>query len=287
MKKLLAFGEVLFDIIEGEAFLGGAPFNVAAHFARHNNSASLISAVGNDELGKKVLKEAQNYRVETSFIQSIHDFETGKVEVRLKNGQPDYTILEPVAWDFISLDSLQTRAIREVEWDCFCFGLLAQRNAVSEKTLHEIFDNIDFGMVFFDINLRKNFFTQSKIEYSLQKCNILKLNVDEVNFLSSLLFYENLSRERFSELVSVKYNIDIVVVTMGEKGAMLYQNGEVFSAAAPKIEVTDAVGAGDSFSAAFLNEYLESENSKLALQKACELGAFVASKRGALPRYNF
>lgn len=281
-KALLVFGEVLFDIIEGESYLGGAPFNVAAHFARHQNRTVLISAVGNDILGEKVKSSASDYGVSTELLQ-INAYPTGLVNVTLYDGQPSYEIVENVAWDSICWTSELEEYISQNEFDCFYFGMLAQRSETNQSTLNSILNSKSFGTIFFDVNLRKHYYTKYLIENSLKHCTILKINDEEVNVISDLLFGKVLDFNDFAVSIRRQFDVEIIIVTLGKNGAAYFSDKENGVAPGIKVDVADTVGAGDSFSAAFLNAYLKGETIENSVRAGCKLGAYVASQKGAIP----
>ncbi len=283
--KVLAFGEILFDIIEGDKFLGGAPLNFAAHLSKLGADAYIVSAVGADNLGEIAIQQVKNTRVNTSFIQIDPEHETGTVLVALNDGQPAYTISENVAFDFIK--SITSENLnKKFDFDFIYYGTLAQRNEQSRNTLREILKNKDFKQVFYDVNLRKSFFTKEILFQSLQHCSILKLNDEEVDILGDLLFGEALSLEDFGFRIALKFDIKIVIITAGAKGCIVYDNGNLHFVKGYPAKVVDTIGAGDSFSAAFLYHYYHNGDALAAADKANQLGAFVASSRGPIPEYS-
>ena len=282
---MLAFGEVLFDLINNDAHLGGASLNVAAHFAKHGNEAFLISAVGNDLLGEKVRQVVNSYGVNTSFIQE-NNHPTGIVNVTLsEQGQPSYDIVENVAWDYIDIQEKDFKFIESCAWDCFYFGMLAQRSIHNQITLDKLFQAAQFPIIFFDVNLRKDYFNEELLRKSFKRCTILKLNDEEVEVLSPLLFNASLTISEFAERCAREFSIAIVIVTLGANGAGFYSEGNYLQVPGVKVKVADTVGAGDSFSAAFLNTYLQGGTIEDAVKAGCKLGAYVASKNGAVPEY--
>jgi fructokinase len=283
--KVLSFGEILFDIIEGEHYLGGAPLNFAAHLARLGASSSIFSKVGNDALGKTAIDRIKKFGIETKFIEVDEKKATGTVEVELTNGQPDYTIKEHVAYDYIDFNEKEEDLLSS-DFDVLYFGTLAQRNEQSRKALSQLIDQKKYKHIFYDVNLRKGFYSAEIINHSLIYCTILKLNNEEVEVLSKLLFQKEFSIQQFSHEVEKKYNISIVVITAGDKGCYIYENGELNFVKGYPANVVDTVGAGDSFSAAFIYQYYNTNDVLKAADLANKIGAFVASSRGALPAYS-
>ncbi|MGB4776183.1 MAG: PfkB family carbohydrate kinase, partial [Daejeonella sp.] len=223
--KVLAFGEILWDIIEGKPHLGGAPLNFIAHMAQYGVKSYIISRVGNDSFGETALSQAAKYGVNTTLIQLDAIHETGTVDVKLENGQPDYWIKNEVAYDFIEFNELESR-IGSLDFDLFYFGSLAQRGPVSADTLKAIFSTHKFKHVFYDVNLRKGGYSKLIIMNSLRLCDVLKLNVDEVSEISEVLFEDLFfSLRQFCELVSEIYAIKIIVITAAEKGCYVFEKG--------------------------------------------------------------
>jgi len=282
--KALFFGEILWDIIEGKAYLGGAPFNVAAHTAQCGGQSAIISRLGKDELGEKTIEEIKKLSVDTALVQWDEQHPTGTVDVFLEEGQPDYTIHENVAYDFIETGPLKS-ALSTHTSDCFYFGTLAQRNDISRNTLRWILNNKSFSQVFYDVNLRKGIDSKPIIENSLNFCNIFKLNQDEVGIIGELLYGKSYSLPDFAKAIQQDFAVDIVIITASEKGC--YIGADEFQLVpGQKTQLVDAVGAGDAFSAAFLYKYYQEKDSFKAAETANKLGAFVASSRGPIPAYS-
>lgn len=282
--KILSFGEILFDIIEGEPHLGGAPLNFAAHLAKCNLESYIFSRVGADELGRKAIDQIERLGVKTVFIQEDERKHTGTVPVSFRDGQPDYVIIENVAYDFIELDA-DGAVLNDLDFDVLYFGTLAQRNSQSANSLKKLIVRNSFRHIFYDINLRKNSYSKEVVHNSLQLCTILKLNDEEVKVISEMFYEEQLDLEAFLEQLAKGFKIEIVIVTAGEKGCYIYQPGTLSFVKGYPVDVVDTIGAGDAFSAAFVFQYLKHQDVLKAAAVANKLGAFVAGSRGAIPEY--
>jgi fructokinase len=282
--RSLAYGEILWDLIEGEPFLGGAPFNFASHLARFGASSHIVSRVGVDDLGKRAVAMAHQYGVGTRYIQLDEVLPTGTVEVILNAGQPDYTIFENVAYDNIQYPDFAGK-IDAADFDVFYFGSLIQRNNVSAQTLKNILSNHRFSHVFYDVNLRKGGYSKTIITDSLISCTILKLNLDEVPVVSNIVFDTVYDLTQFAGKISEKYSIDVIVITAADKGCFVFRQGVLHEMAGIRIELDDAIGAGDAFSAAFVYSYVNGREVAEAARIANHVGAFVASKKGPIPEY--
>lgn len=283
--KVLAFGEILWDIIEKEEHLGGAPFNFIAHTAQCGNDAYIISRLGDDFRGMKVLNRCRSYGVSERYIQQDQQLPTGTVEVTLRDGQPDYHIVENVAWDNIQFDDTLL-SIEDERFDVFYYGTLAQRAQPSADTLQRIVTSYAFPHTFCDINLRQGGYNASIIRKALSYATMLKLNHEEAPVISSLLTGKTFDIPSFCAWVSKQFpQITLVVVTAAEKGCHIFYENRMISVGGIPVQVLDAIGAGDSFSAAFLHAFLRSGNPELAGRIANSVGAFVATQRGAIPTY--
>ena len=282
--KVLAFGEILFDVIEGEPFLGGAPLNFAVHLARFGVDSYILSKVGKDELGDQAVRQTEKLGVKTAFIQKDAERPTGTVEVELNQGQPDYTILENVAYDFIK--PIDKEEVGQLDFDILYYGTLAQRNDESRSTLAKLIAEKKFEHVFYDVNLRKGFYSKEILHGSLRRCTILKLNDEEVIVLGEMFFQQMLSMENFAFRVAEAFGIKIILITAGADGCLVYNDGELSYVKGYPAKVVDTVGAGDSFSAAFLYRFFVNGDPVRAADIANQLGAFVASSRGPIPDYS-
>ncbi len=274
----LVFGEVLFDVFPDKATLGGAPLNVAVHMARLGLSGIVVSSVGNDELGKKALSEIASYGLSLDGI-AILEKETGKAVITLHDGNADYTFNSDNAWDNIPVPPNLPGKV-----DVIYFGSLAQRSIVSRNTLEHILDNVNATEVFFDVNIRKHYYSDKIIREGLKRATILKLNDEEVDIiLKAAGIYEK-------ELVGLqklkdKYNLELILLSLGSRGSMCL--GDKWYRKEPEtVEVVDTVGAGDSLSAGFLSSYLKDGDIEKALDRGTRLASFVVSKRGAIPQYD-
>ena len=283
--KVLAFGEILWDIIKGIEHLGGAAFNFAAHMAQCGNHAHIISRVGSDHLGTRAFSESIEYGVDASFIQRDDFFPTGVVDVTLNDGQPEYVIRPDAAFDYISANSVLARLKRNY-FDIFYFGSLAQRNVVSEQALYKILSGNDFKHIFYDVNLRKSGYSEKIIRNSLAACTIFKLNKEEVRTVSHLLTGYQLSDDTFCSCVKSLYPaIRIIIITASESGCFIYESDLQYVPGTP-VTVCDAVGSGDAFSASFMHIYAASGDAVMAAGIANQVGAFVATQAGAIPKYS-
>jgi len=284
--RALLFGEILWDIIDGKPYIGGAPFNLAAHLTKMGFESTLVSSVGNDTLGRKALKEAEKRGINSSFITTHPDLPTGIVEVSLdERGHPTYLIKENVAWDNIILNQDLTADSTKNRWEVFCFGTLAQRSRENREMLGQIISWVRPNQIFYDVNLRQNYYRKEWIEKSLCQCSIVKLNDREALVISELLFGQTLKQENLAELICQEYHPSIVCITHGKNGSSVYRNGNLEKIPGINGPVADTVGGGDSYSAGFLFSYLCGSSLYEAAEFAEIIGNFVVSQSGAVPEY--
>ncbi len=290
MKKILSFGEVIWDVYDEKAVIGGAALNFAAHASKCGLDSYLLSAVGADELGERALSLAKGFGVNAEFIQRS-DKQTGKCLVTLdRNGVPSYRVLEDVAYDNIKLSDGDIDAIRALAPDALYFGTLIQRNEVSRKALRRLCEECHFDEVVCDVNLRKNCYDKGSVELCLSMATVLKVSDEEEPTLREMGAYacEQYSHLAVAEAICAKYpQIKHVLLTCGEKGCFVYsaKTGESFFEAAKKVKVASTVGAGDSFFAAFVASYLSGKTVQQATKLGTSLSGYVVSKVGAIPDY--
>jgi fructokinase len=285
--KIFSFGAVLWDVIEGREYIGGAPFNLAAHWAQLGGEAFLISRVGCDRRGTVALAVMQRLGVRSRYVQRDVSHPTGWVDVRLiAGGQPEFTIHSDVAFDFIATTPLLLYDLKREALDAFCFGTLEQRAPVARVTLFKILDRIRARHVFYDVNLRQNFFDAERVGQSLVRSTIVKLNAAEAVQLSGLLYGRRLAERQFAARLRADYpRLELICVTKGARGCTVYADGPPIQAPGVRVKVADTVGAGDAFGAAFLLAYQRTRDPLASAGLANRIGAFVASRRGAVPEY--
>lgn len=279
---VVGIGELLWDVLPTGKKAGGAPINFVYHATQLGAEGYAISAVGKDELGEEIVQELDNNHI-AHCIESV-DYPTGTVEVTLEKGIPTYNIIENVAWDHIPVSSKAIEIVKEAK--AICFGTLAQRNMDSQKTLTELLSYApEDALRFFDINIRQNYYSKELILDLLEKANILKINDEELEMLRPMMGLEG-DYEVCCKALLEKYGLKYVILTAGSKFSAIYSTDENSVIGTPKVAVADTVGAGDSFSGAFVYSILAGKSLKEAHRKAVNTAAFVCSKEGAWPEYS-
>ncbi len=278
---VVCFGEVLWDNLPGGAVPGGAPMNVAFHLQQLKKNPVLITKVGDDEEGKKLREIFTDRGVCTDFFQIDARYETGKVF-----GKPNdrnemvYDIVKPSAWDFIDWQNSYSDLVQDADY--FVYGSLAARTQHSGRTLFQLLEAAKKPVL--DINLRTPHFTPQALKELLSKAKVLKLNQAELEYVSSW-FCEYKTIEEQMLAVMERFHIDDMVVTMGEHGAVLNMNEIFYRQEGISVTVADTVGSGDAFLAGLLSKLLEGSTEQEALEFACIIGSFIATKHGACPQY--
>lgn len=277
----VCFGEILWDVLPAGAVPGGAPMNVTYHLNKLGIPATLISKVGDDENGNKLLEFLKASNIPTTLIQRDEVQPTSTViAVEGNNHEMQYEIVKPVAWDFINYLAAFNDIIPKT--DMFIFGSLAVRNEHSRNTLYQLLNKANKKIL--DINLRPPHFEIKVIEELLHKTDVLKLNDAELDTISQ--WHADISS--FSDkvrTVSDRYGIPEIIITKGANGAAYFDGEKLYQHPGFKVTVVDTIGSGDSFLAAFLSRWAQREVPEACLEFACKVGAFVASRKGACPEY--
>lgn len=285
--RILAVGEILWDVFPQRELIGGATFNFAAHAARLGHEVRLVSGVGSDERGRLALERAMECNVDTAYIHSTEEFPTGHVTVFIDGqGQPDYTIHRPAAYDVLGLTDDKIQELIEWKPDWVYYGTLHQMDAEVRRQTKALIDAFPgVPQLFYDINLRKDSYTRELIDELLSEIKMLKINEEEVRKVGQLLGLEYASLDSFIQQMKDRYDIDFFCVTRGAEGCHLDICGKSADADGFKVEVADAVGAGDAFSAALLHALDAVWPLDRAAEFANRVGALVASKTGAVPEW--
>jgi len=279
---VVGMGEALWDVLPEGKKIGGAPANFAYHVSQFGLNSRVVSAVGNDKLGMEILDNFREKKLNA--MVEIVPYPTGTVQVELDaEGVPCYDIKEGVAWDNIpytpALEDLakHTKAV--------CFGSLAQRSVVSRDTINRFIDAMpaEDTLKIFDINLRQGFYTKEILCNSFSKCNILKINDEELVTVSRMFGYPGIDLQDKCWILLAKYNLKMLILTCGVNGSYVFTPGNVSFVETPRVEVADTVGAGDSFTAAFVSSILSGLSIGEAHKLAVETSAYVCTQNGAMP----
>lgn len=279
---VVGMGEALWDVLPEGKKIGGAPANFAYHVSQFGLNSRVVSAVGDDKLGMEILDNFREKKLNT--MVEIVPYPTGTVQVELDNeGVPCYDIKEGVAWDNIPYTPALEDLARHTT--AVCFGSLAQRSVVSRETINRFLDTMpaENTLKIFDINLRQGFYTKEILCNSFRKCNVLKINDEELVTVSRMFGYPGIDLQDKCWILLAKYNLKMLILTCGVNGSYVFTPGEVSFVETPKVEVADTVGAGDSFTAAFVASILSGLSIGEAHKLAVETSAYVCTQNGAMP----
>ncbi len=280
---VVGMGEALWDVLPEGKKIGGAPANFAYHVSQFGLPSAVVSAVGNDALGNEIIENFTSKGL--NHLIATVPYPTGTVQVEIDQaGIPQYDIKENVAWDNIPYTAMLENLAQRTK--AVCFGSLAQRNIVSRKTINLFLDAMPQdpdSLVVFDVNLRQGFYNKEILCNSMKRCNILKINDEELVTVSRMFGYPGIDLQDKCWILLGKYNLKMLILTCGINGSYVFTPGTVSFQPTPTVEVADTVGAGDSFTAAFIASILRGKTVAEAHCKAVETSAFVCTKKGAMP----
>lgn len=280
---VVGMGEALWDVLPEGKKIGGAPANFAYHVSQFGLPGYVVSAVGDDALGREIVENFTSKGL-NQLIAEV-PYPTGTVQVEIDQaGIPQYDIKENVAWDNIPYtDSLEALARKT---KAVCFGSLAQRNVVSRETINRFLDAMpqsDDSLVVFDVNLRQGFYNKEILCNSMSRCNILKINDEELVTVSRMFGYPGIDLQDKCWILLGKYNLKMLILTCGINGSYVFTPGNVSFQPTPTVEVADTVGAGDSFTAAFISSILKGKSVQEAHSRAVQTSAYICTRKGAMP----
>ena len=280
MSNIVSFGEILWDVFPSHKKIGGAPLNVALRAKSFNNHVSMISAIGNDNLGKDLLRYLNENEISTDFIQVRDDYKTGQVMVVLdEKGSASYTIEYPSAWDKIEFNDALIDIVKAS--DALMFGSLITRDDISKQTLYKLLKYAAYKV--FDLNLRPPHYSEETLIFLMEKADFIKFNDDELYEVSKFLGSKFNSLEQNINYIAEKTNTNRICVTKGPHGAVLLYDGLLYYNSGYQIKVVDTVGAGDSFLGTLISQLINNTNPQEAIDYACAVGALVAQSDGANP----
>lgn len=281
---VVGIGEALWDVLPEGKKLGGAPANFAYHASQFGLPGMAVSALGSDTLGDEIVDSFESKHLQYNAPRV--DYPTGTVNIQIdSNGVPNYDICRNVAWDNIPFTPELEHIARHTR--AVCFGSLAQRSEVSRQTINRFLDLIPDDtdhLRVFDINLRQDFYSKETIDSSMRRCNVLKINDEELVAISRMMEWPGISLEDKCWILMGRYGLKILVLTCGVNGSYVFTPGHVSFLETPKVEVADTVGAGDSFTAAFVSALLSGLSVSRAHELAVKVSAYVCTQAGPMPQ---
>ena len=279
--KILSFGEVLWDVYPNKKCLGGAPLNFAAHFSKLGGEAYILSAIGNDQFKEETLKKLKAWGVCEDYLHIFDNYPTGVCNVTLnENGIPQYDLKRNVAYDYISCDNIKA------DFDVLYFGSMVLRSGFNVDAITNLLKDKRFKEIFVDVNIRPPFYTKQTVEFCLSNATIIKISDEELPTVNGCISVDEGDAENVLKAIVQKFpQLKLVILTKGADGSVCYDAlaNRFYYCGAKKVEVVSTVGAGDSFSAAFLFKYLSGEGIENCLEFASDLSAYVCSKMDAVP----
>lgn len=280
---VVGMGEALWDVLPEGKKIGGAPANFAYHVSQFGLPSCVVSAVADDALGNEII-ENLNTKGLNHLIERV-PYPTGTVQVEIDQaGIPQYEIKENVAWDNIPYTARLEQLAERTK--AICFGSLAQRNIVSRNTINRFLDAMPQTpdrLIVFDVNLRQGFYNKDILCNSMKRCNILKINDEELITVSRMFGYPGIDLQDKCWILLGKYNLKMLILTCGINGSYVFTPGNVSFQPTPEVEVADTVGAGDSFTAAFISGILKGKTVAEAHASAVRTSAYVCTQKGAMP----
>ena len=289
-KKVIAFGEIIWDVYPDKKTIGGAALNFSAHAAHCGMQSALLSAVGDDELGHEAISALRNFGVDTRHVQTVPEA-TGQCLVTLdENFTPSYAVLNHVAYDNIRLTQAHFACINAQHYDALYFGTLSQLEPVSRAALRALVEACGFETIVCDVNIRTGCYDKESVEFCLSHASILKVSAEEEPVLRGLGLYEHQSNDpgSIAKAICRKFSqLEVLIITLGKLGSYAYttRSGKEYFQPSIGDNMVSTVGAGDSFLAAWVTEYLNGKPIDACMKKAAEISGFVVSKTEAVPLY--
>jgi fructokinase len=287
--RIVSVGEILWDVIGESEYLGGAPLNFAAHARKLGHEVFLVSAVGEDERGRRAIDSLQQWGISTEFVPVLPGKDTGTATVELDaDGKPMFRIVRPAAYDFVDLSAGQLKRLAEIQPNWIYFGTLYHTAKPAMASTLKLIETIPSARRFYDVNLRDGNWNLSIVEQLASQASVIKLSDSEAEFLDASLNADEQegSVKHFCRRWSDQYRCKIICVTIGERGCAILKDGQYTEVPGCKVRVADTVGAGDAFAAAFLHGLDQGWDAQQCGAFANAVGALVASRAGAIPEWS-
>lgn len=303
MKKfdVVALGELLIDFTENgissqgnpifEANPGGAPCNVLAMLQKLGKKTAFIGKVGSDMFGSQLTETVKAAGIDVTGLVSDKSVSTTMAFVHtLPDGDREFSFVrDPGADMMLRKCEIDEEIIKSAK--IFHFGTLSSTHeGVREATRYAIDIAKESGaLISFDPNLRPPLWdsledARREIEYGFEKCDILKISDNEIEFMTGSTDYDKAVRSLME-----KYDIKLAFATLGKKGSRAYFGDMQAEFGGFDVDTIETTGAGDTFCGSALNFILEHDINALTENDLKELLAFanaaaaiITTRRGAL-----
>jgi fructokinase len=287
--RIVSIGEIIWDVVGSSEYLGGAPLNFAAHAHKLGHEVFLLSAIGDDDRGRRALEGIGRCGISAELVQTKAGRPTGTAEVELDpEGKPMFRIVSPAAYDFLAIGDSQLKRIAELQPDWVYFGTLHHNSRHALGGTLQLLRQVPQAKRFYDVNLRDGNWTLSVVEDLAAQATVIKLSDSEAEFLDASLNCGDLqgSVEDFCRRWSEQYSCKTICVTLGERGCCILRDGRYVEVPGRKVNVVDTIGAGDAFAAACVHGIEQGWSDARCGKFANAVAALAASRPGATPDWN-
>lgn len=280
---MVGLGEILWDLLPSGKVLGGAPTNFAYIASVVGDHGIVASRVGMDCMGQEAYRQLERLGLTTDYLQKDAQHPTGTAGVTIDSaGQPTFTIGEAVAWDHLEWTPAWSELAAEA--DVICFGSLAQRSSASAGTIGSFLDAArPDALKIFDVNLRQSYYGREVLSRSLQRANVVKLADHELLSVAAILSFESGSQVQLAQQLRRQFHLKLVCVTCGAQGSLLVSESETIIHPGVAVNVVDAVGAGDAFTACLAHYLLDGHSLADIGVYANRFASWIATQVGATP----
>lgn len=287
---VVSLGEALIDFIPtdqtNELYQkspGGAPANVAVGLARLGINSTFIGKVGDDTLGHFLEETLMKYGVKTNQMHFSSDAKTGITFVTHgSDGERSFDFfIDPSADRFLEIDEIDEEDF--INHRIFHFGSISMIDHPAKETTHYAIQLAKKNnmIVSYDPNLRENLW-ESKKKAHATIISVLE-NVDVLKISDSELFFITGEKEMDVGINALsKYNIPLVIITIGSKGSLVITSEGSAHVKALLVPAIDTTGAGDAFVSGILyslNNY-QGDLENLSLNDAIEMAKFASISGG-------
>lgn len=280
MDRVVAVGEVVWDIFPQRRVLGGAPINVAYQLRQLGVEVSVITRIGQDPLGEETIHHLADLGLSLAGVQRDPVLPTGWVNVSISaENEPSFDIVAPAAWDAIAY--APAGDLLGEEPFALVFGTLGQRDPRSREAIHQLRQRAT--ALFYDVNLRPPFTTPELVLASLVNADLVKMNGDELQQVGRWAAIDTDEKKMVAQQLLKKYNVGVLAITEGASGAWLMVGEQRYEHPGFPVTVADTVGAGDAFFATLIEGYLQKRSWSQCLERANRRGSYVAGQHGATP----
>lgn len=263
------------ETVIGNEFMmnpGGKGANQAVAIARMGGNVSFITKTGNDLFGRQSVELYNSEKIKTDFVFSDHNKPSGVAMISVDAFGENCILVAPGANASLTKSDIE-KARHEIE----TAEILLMQLEIPMESVEHAAEIASSKGVKVALNPAP---AQTLSDKLLKSLYIIMPNKTEAEMLSGITVKDWESARSAADIISER-GVRIVVITLGELGALIKQNGNYYEVSSEKVKALDTTAAGDTFCGTLCVGISEGKDLVDAVKMACKAAAITVTRMGA------